>query len=54
MVLSVDKDKQRISLSLKAALPKAEPTAEEEEEEEEVVLRPPPPRIIPLRGGLGD
>ncbi len=54
MVLSVDTDKRRISLSLKAALPKAEPKVEDEEEEEEVVLRPPPPRIIPLRGGLGD
>ena len=54
MVLSVDTEKRRISLSLKAALPKAEPKPEEEEEEEDVVLRPPPPRIIPLRGGLGD
>jgi hypothetical protein len=50
----VDPEKRRISLSLKAALPKAETKVEEEEEEEEAPLRPPPVRTFPLRGGLGD
>jgi small subunit ribosomal protein S1 len=55
MVLSVDKEKRRMSLSLKAALPREEPKAEEEEEEEEVVeVKPPRPRTTPLRGGLGE
>jgi small subunit ribosomal protein S1 len=54
MVLRVDKEQRRISLSLKAALPE-EPKAEEvEEEEEEVEVKPPRPRTTPLRGGLGD
>ncbi len=54
MVLSVDPGARRISLSLRAALPKEpEPVAAEEEEEEYV---PPPPRTskIPLRGGVGN
>jgi small subunit ribosomal protein S1 len=54
MILSVDKNKRRISLSLKAALPKEEPKVDEEpEEEEEVQEKPPRPRTTPLRGGLG-
>jgi small subunit ribosomal protein S1 len=55
MILSVDKEKRRISLSLKAALPREEPKAEEpEDEDEEVEEKPPLPRTTPLRGGLGD
>jgi small subunit ribosomal protein S1 len=55
MVLSVDREQRRISLSLKAALPKEpEPAAEEEAEEEEVPVKPPRPRTTPLRGGLGE
>jgi ribosomal protein S1 len=55
MVLRVDKEQRRISLSLKAALPEEEPKVEEpEEEEEEVEVKPPRPRTTPLRGGLGD
>jgi small subunit ribosomal protein S1 len=54
MILSIDKEKRRISLSLKAALPREEPNAEEpEEEEEEIEVKPPRPRTTPLRGGLG-
>jgi small subunit ribosomal protein S1 len=54
MVLSVDPDARRLSLSLKAALPKEPEPATVEEEEEEYV--PPPPRTskIPLRGGVGN
>jgi small subunit ribosomal protein S1 len=54
MVLSVDPAQRRISLSLKAALPKEaeEPTAAEEEEPVEV--KPRRPRTTPLRGGIGD
>jgi small subunit ribosomal protein S1 len=54
MVQSVDPGARRISLSLRAALPKEpEPAAVEDEEEEYV---PPPPRTskIPLRGGVGN
>jgi small subunit ribosomal protein S1 len=56
MILSVDKEKRRIALSLKAALPREEPKAEEEaeEEEDEIEEKPPRPRTTPLRGGLGD
>jgi small subunit ribosomal protein S1 len=56
MVLNVDPTQRRISLSLKAALPKEpEPEgAEEEAKEEEAPPRPPRPRTTPLRGGLGD
>ena len=50
MILAIDKDQRRISLSLKAALPKE---AEPEEEEEELPLKPPRPRTTPLRGGIG-
>jgi small subunit ribosomal protein S1 len=53
MVLAVDRNQRRISLSLKAALPEeAEEPAEEEEEQVEV--KPPRPRTTPLRGGLGE
>ncbi len=55
MVLNVDTQQRRISLSLKAALPKPEEAKPEEEEEEEVVeVKPPRPRTTPLRGGIGD
>jgi ribosomal protein S1 len=54
-VLSVDPGQRRISLSLKAALPKeAEAAAEEPEEEPEMPAKPPRPRTSPLRGGLGE
>jgi small subunit ribosomal protein S1 len=56
VVLRVDKEQRRISLSLKAALP-PEPHEDEEEEaetaEEESPARPPRPRTTPLRGGIG-
>jgi len=54
-VLSVDPGQRRISLSLKAALPKeAEPEATAEEAEEEAApVRPARPRTTPLRGGIG-
>jgi ribosomal protein S1 len=53
-VLSVDPGQRRISLSLKAALPK-EPEAPEEDEtaEEAAPAKPPRPRTTPLRGGIG-
>jgi ribosomal protein S1 len=53
MVLSVDPNQRRISLSLKGALPKEAPPPEEEEEEE-VEIKPRKPRTTPLRGGVGD
>jgi small subunit ribosomal protein S1 len=53
MVLAVDRNQRRISLSLKAALPK-EGEAPAEEEEEEIPVKPTRPRTTPLRGGLGD
>lgn len=54
MVLAVDPEQRRISLSLKAALPKEAPPPEEVEEEEEVEeVKPPRPRTTPLRGGVG-
>lgn len=54
MVLNVDPTQRRISLSLKAALPKVAEAAEAEEEEEEAVeVKPPRPRTTPLRGGIG-
>jgi small subunit ribosomal protein S1 len=56
MVLSLDRNQRRISLSLKAALPKEpeEAVEEEPEVEEEVEVKPPRPRTTPLRGGIGD
>jgi len=53
MVLTVDTEQRRISLSLKAALPREGPKAEDEEEEEEVDVKLPRPPTTPLRGGLG-
>lgn len=57
MVLNIDRGSRRIALSLKAALPAPEPTAEEdepvEEETAETPSAPPKPRLTPLRGGLG-
>lgn len=56
-VLSVDKEQHRISLSLKAALPKVEepepPQAVAKGEEPMPAPKPPRPRTTPLRGGLG-
>jgi ribosomal protein S1 len=56
MVLGVDVAQRRISLSLKAALPKEEPEPEAapEEPEPEEPPKPPRPRTTPLRGGLGE
>jgi small subunit ribosomal protein S1 len=56
VVLNVDVASRRISLSLKAALPKEPEPAEEEAEEEEAPLpvKPSKPRTTPLRGGIGD
>jgi ribosomal protein S1 len=53
MVLKVDKQARKISLSLKAALPKPEAPKVEEEPEPEVEepKKPPKPRTTPLRGG---
>jgi small subunit ribosomal protein S1 len=53
MVLGVDPAQRRISLSLKAALPKEPELADEESEEEETPAAPPRPRTTPLRGGIG-
>jgi ribosomal protein S1 len=53
VVLRVDREQRRISLSLKAALP-SEEAAEEEEAATAAEEAPPPrPRTTPLRGGLG-
>jgi ribosomal protein S1 len=56
VVLAVDREQRRISLSLKAALKKAEAVVEEDEEdtEPEVPAKPQRPRTIPLRGGNTD
>jgi ribosomal protein S1 len=56
VVLKVDKQARKISLSLKAALPKPEAPKVEEEPEpevEEAPKKPPKPRTTPLRGGTG-
>jgi small subunit ribosomal protein S1 len=53
MVLNVDPDQRRISLSLKAALPKEPEPMEEEEAEEVAPAKPARPRTTPLRGGIG-
>jgi len=55
MVLSVDADGQRISLSLKALEAKAAPaeTAAAEPEEPEAPPEPPKKRKVPLKGGIG-
>jgi small subunit ribosomal protein S1 len=52
MVLAVDRNQRRISLSLKAAMP--EEAEEPVEEEEEIDRKPARPRTTPLRGGLGE
>ncbi len=58
MVLTVDPEQRRISLSLKAALPKEaapEPVASEAEAEEpEAPAKPYRPRTTPLRGGTSN
>jgi small subunit ribosomal protein S1 len=54
MVLRVDPAQRKISLSLKAALPKEPEAPAEEEAEETVDVKPPRPRTTPLRGGIGD
>jgi small subunit ribosomal protein S1 len=55
VVLKVDKAARKMSLSLKAAAPKAETpaTVEEEPEVVEEPKKPPKPRTTPLRGGIG-
>lgn len=55
VVLNVDVAARRISLSLKAALPKEPEPVEEETPEEEPAapVKPPKPRTTPLRGGTG-
>ena len=50
---SVDPEARRISLSLRAALPK-EPVAAAEEEEETSEAPPPKASKTPLRGGVGN
>jgi small subunit ribosomal protein S1 len=52
VVLRVDPAARKISLSLKAAIPK-EPE-EAAEEEAEIPVKPSRPRQTPLRGGIGD
>jgi ribosomal protein S1 len=52
LVMSVDTDQRRISLSLKGAQKKEEPSAAEEAEEA-AEEKPPRPRNYELRGGLG-
>jgi small subunit ribosomal protein S1 len=55
-VLRIDPEQRRMSLSMKAALPKEAELAEEESgaEAEQPPARPARPRKTPLRGGLGD
>ncbi len=53
MVLHVDGEQKRISLSLKAAIPEEAPAAEEEVGPDSAAAGP-PPRTTPLRGGIGD
>jgi small subunit ribosomal protein S1 len=55
LVLSVDPDQRRMSLSLKGAQKKEAPpeAAAEPEAEEEAEQKPPRPRNYELRGGLG-
>ena len=52
MILNIDPEQKRISLSLKAAIP--EETPAEQEEEEETPVEPQKPRTTPLRGGVGN
>ncbi len=53
MVLSVDAEQQRISLSLKALEAKAAPAEKAEPEEPEAPPEPPKKRKVPLKGGIG-
>jgi predicted RNA-binding protein with RPS1 domain len=53
MVLSVDAEQQRISLSLKALEAKAAPAEKVEPEEPEAPPEPPKKRKVPLKGGIG-
>jgi small subunit ribosomal protein S1 len=53
MVLNVDRNQRRISLSLKQAAAKPVETAPEPEEEEPVKVKTRRPPTTPLRGGLG-
>jgi small subunit ribosomal protein S1 len=53
LVLGVDRDQKRISLSLKAIAPEAGEESSDDEAEEEAELPPSRPRATPLRGGLG-
>lgn len=55
MVLSVDAEQQRISLSLKALEAKAAPAETVEAEPDEAAATPEPPkkRKVPLKGGIG-
>jgi len=53
MILRVDQEQQRISLSLKGALSAEEPEEAGEEAVSEEPPPPPRPRSTPLRGGLG-
>jgi len=54
-ILSVDKERERISLSLKDAIakPQAAEKPGETEEEAPTPVKPPKPRTTPLRGGIG-
>jgi ribosomal protein S1 len=61
MILNVDAEKKRISLSLKqahmareaAAQAEAPPSPAEKESEPEALVKPRRPRTTPLRGGIG-
>jgi len=55
MVLRVDAEQRKISLSLKAALAEAEDTAATDEDADEAAedVKPQRPRTFPLRGGIG-
>jgi small subunit ribosomal protein S1 len=53
MVLSIDREQRRMSLSHKAALLAHQPEEEEEEEGAEEAPKPRRPRTTPLRGGVG-
>jgi small subunit ribosomal protein S1 len=53
VVLAIDRNQRRISLSIKQALPRPE-EVEEEGEEEPGEVKAPRPRTTPLRGGIGD
>jgi small subunit ribosomal protein S1 len=55
LVLNVDPNQRRISLSLKAAQAKDAPPPEEDAAAEEPAeVKPPRPRTTPLRGGIGN